>query len=94
MYIDSNGAYHGYVRTAAGAITTFDISGAGSGAGQGTAPASINTAGTIAGSYFDSSKIPHGFVRSASGVVTAFDVAGATLTAGRYQHSGNDHRLL
>ena len=35
-YIDSNGAYHGYVRDPSGTITTFDVSGAGTGSGQGT----------------------------------------------------------
>ena len=68
---------HGFVRSPSGAITTFDVPGAGTGSGQGTFPANINPAGTIVGNYVDASNVSHGFVRSPSGAITTFDVPGA-----------------
>src|SRR6266446_1512913 len=44
---------HGFVRSFDGTITTFDVQGAGTG-GCGTAPSSLNDAGTITGSFLDS----------------------------------------
>jgi len=52
-----NNAYHGYVRTRNGTVTTFDPTGA-----TGTSPASINPAGAITGNYSDANGT-HGFVR-------------------------------
>ena len=74
-YIDSNGAHHGYVRTAQGAITTVEVNGAGTGKNQGTFVASINAAGSIAGSYVDSSDVSRGFVRAHDGTITTFDIS-------------------
>jgi hypothetical protein len=51
---------------------SFDVPGS-----TGTYAASINSAGTIAGTYGDSTGI-HGFVRSAAGVFTTFDVPDST----------------
>lgn len=74
---------HGFVRSAAtGSITAFDAPNAGTGKNQGTFPASINTAGDVAGMYFDASNAYHGFVRSAAGAITEFDVLGAPTTIG------------
>ena len=44
---------------------TFDAPGAGTGAGQGTFPITINTAGAITGFYIDANNVSHGFVRPA-----------------------------
>jgi hypothetical protein len=58
-------------------ITTFDVSGAGTGAGQGTfATGGINLSGTIAGSYTDANNVSHSFLRSRDGKVTTFDPPG------------------
>jgi uncharacterized repeat protein (TIGR03803 family) len=54
-YSEERFLYHGFVRSASGAITSFDAPGAGTGTGQGTIPASINSDGVITGSYSDGS---------------------------------------
>ncbi len=63
-------------------IISFDIKGAGTGAGQGTIPESINPAGVIVGQYIDAANAYHGFVRSPGGEITTFDVPGAGTSAG------------
>ena len=60
-----------------GRIITFDVSGAGTGAGQGTVAQSINPGGMIAGYYIDNNNVAHGFLRSKGGDITTFDVSGA-----------------
>ncbi len=57
-------------------FTTFNVPGAGTGAGQGTITWGINTAGTITGYYVDAVGLDHGFGRAASGAMFTFDVAG------------------
>jgi len=52
-------ATHGFLRSAAGTITTFDVPGAPT-----TQPQAINTSGQIAGLYTDSSGVLHGFIRT------------------------------
>lgn len=65
VYSDTNGALHGFVRTAQGVITTFDAPGAGgTGFLQGTGGFGINTKGVIAGTYSDASNAFHGFLRT------------------------------
>lgn len=59
---------HGFVRSATGTYTSFDVTGDSGGIDV----ASINNSGTIAGFYYDSSSHSHGFVRSASGTITTF----------------------
>jgi hypothetical protein len=49
-YLDASNVNHGFVRDPDGAITTFDVPGAGTGPGQGTIPQTINPAGAIVGS--------------------------------------------
>jgi len=83
LYQDASTVYHGYVRAANGAITSFDVAGAGTGAYQGTYTSSINDAGAITGPYQDASNVYHGYVRAANGAITTFDVAGAG--TGAYQ---------
>ena len=57
----------GFVRTATGAITTFDVPGAANTAG-------INGRGEIVGTFADAGGTFHGFLRSATGIFTAIDV--------------------
>jgi len=61
-YVDADNVSHGFVRAPDGAITKFDVSGAGTGAGQGTIPLTNNPAGTITGTYIDNNNVLHGFV--------------------------------
>jgi hypothetical protein len=67
FYVDSNDVYHGFLRTRAGKITTFDAPGAGTvgspGGGQGTQPMTINPEGAITGHYTDANNAVHGFLR-------------------------------
>ena len=81
-YVDSHSVAHGFLRSWEGHYTTFDVSGAGTGAGQGTFPYSINPAVTITGQYIDSSNVIHGFIRNADGNITKFDAPGAGNGAG------------
>jgi hypothetical protein len=72
--IDASCRRHGFVRTAQGQITVFDVPGA---AQIGTSPAAINAAGVIAGTYQDASGVAHGFLRAPDGRVFSFDAPGA-----------------
>ncbi len=86
-FIDAGGLTHGFVRSSDGAITTFDAPGAGKPVGvpctppvicsNGTQPASINSAGTIAGQYVGTNGVFHGFLRTPDGSITTFDHPGA-----------------
>jgi hypothetical protein len=82
-YYDADNVGHGFVRAPDGDITTFDISGAGSGPNQGTSNYGINPAGTTMGPYIDSSGVNHGYVRSQHGDIITFDVAGAGTGSGQ-----------
>lgn len=63
-YVDSNNVNHGFLRSSAGELITFDALGAGRGSSeQGTFPDSINKAGAITGHYIDSKNVNHGFLR-------------------------------
>ena len=75
---------------AGGVITTFDVTGAGTGAFQGTLPVSINGKGTIAGSYRDNNSVRHAFFRTKAGVITTFDAPGAGTNSGQ----GTYHSLI
>jgi hypothetical protein len=63
-YVDANNAYHGWVQTSKGVLTTFDATGDGSGAGQGTIAIAIDNASTVVGYYVDSNNVLHGFSRT------------------------------
>jgi hypothetical protein len=76
-YLTTGALYHGFLRGADGAITTFEVTGGGTGSAQGTQPTSINPAGEITGYYTDANSTSHGFLRAADGTITTFDVAGA-----------------
>lgn len=61
-YTDTNYANHGFIRSARGKFTEFDVRGAGKGDDQGTVPEFINSAGAITGYYTDTDYVYHGFV--------------------------------
>lgn len=97
-YVDSNGLFHGFVRSRDGTITEFDP------AGSGTNPASINDKGAIVGSYVDGN-ISHSFIRAADGTITTFDPAGANgsgaasidgsgVIAGSFEENGVTHGFV
>jgi hypothetical protein len=76
QYTDASGITHAYIRSATGAITTFDaVAGA-----TFTAAYGINDAGMIVGDYTDAAGISHGYIRSASGLVSNFSVFGSGAT--------------
>jgi hypothetical protein len=64
QYFDASDVIHGFVRALDGAITTFDIPGAGTGPFQGTVPLCNDPAGAIIGNYIDTNDVSHGFLRS------------------------------
>jgi hypothetical protein len=74
---DSSDVSHGFLRDKNGAITTFDVPGAGTGAGEGTFSYAISPTGAITGFYFDGADVSHGFLRDENGVITTFDVPGS-----------------
>ena len=59
------------------AIVTFDVPGAGTGAGQGTIGYAITPNETITGQYTDSGTVAHGYVRAPDGTFITFDAPGA-----------------
>jgi hypothetical protein len=83
LWVDSNGVFHGFVRAAKGTITSYNVTGGGTGSGQGTTTSGINDLGVIMGPYIDSNGVEHGYVRSPFGEVTTFNVAGAGTGSGQ-----------
>jgi hypothetical protein len=82
-YIDASNIVHGLLLVADGTMTTFDVTGAGTGTYQGTYPGGIDPKNTISGYYIDGNNVYHGFQRRKDGAVTAFDVPGAGTAAGQ-----------
>jgi len=82
---DASGNFHGFVRSAAGKITTFDAPG---GVGS-TFPSSINVWGTVTGYSYDGNGTAHGFVRKADGTMTTFDDPDAGTGPGLGTYAGN-----
>ena len=82
-YFDASGATHGYVRAPNGTITEYNVTGAGTGSGQGTGGSAINDLGVITGLYIDSNGVLHGYVRAASGDIATFDVPEAGTGSGQ-----------
>lgn len=89
-YTDSNLVRHGYIRSAAGAITTFDVPGANttsaSGSLGGTYPIGIDPGGNyLVGIYADSNGLDHGFAYlqplTGSGTFTSITAPNAGTTA-------------
>jgi uncharacterized repeat protein (TIGR03803 family) len=75
FYQDANGQFHGFMRTASGAITApIDAPGAGAAGTSlfpGTVCASLNDSGEIAGIFADASGVFHGFVFNPSALPQA-----------------------
>src|ERR1700733_5623859 len=83
-YQDSQGDYHGFVRSPTGGISAFDPTGS-----TETEAAAINWRGDVAGSFRDSDNVFHGFVRGSDGTIAAFDPTGSAGTyAVAINHSG------
>ncbi len=99
-YIDASGVNHGFLRGPFGNITTFNVSAAGTGSGQGTVPEGIDLVGDITGQYIDSNNVNHGFVRNPFGAIITFDAPQAGTAAGTGDPSGDaqsvwgDHRTI
>ncbi len=95
-YTDTTGARHGYLRTAAGAITSFDATGAEtsscatSGVGSvacGTIAIGMDDAMNIVGTFFNSDGVACGFLRyGATGAFTT--VCASEAGTGAYQGTG------
>ena len=62
IYLDTNLAYHGFVRYSDGQFANFDAPSAGTSTLQGTGIFSIGATGEIAGTYVDASFVAHGYV--------------------------------
>jgi hypothetical protein len=52
-YADASNVNHGFISSPGGSITSFDVPGAGTGAGQGSVATSISASNTVAGQYVD-----------------------------------------
>jgi len=87
-YVDSGMALHGYLRTAKGDVSTFDVPGAGTGKGQGTNAGNIGPNGTIFGVYTDAGNVSHGFMRAPQGKISTFDVPAAGSGPGQGTFTG------
>ena len=87
-YTDANGAGHGFLRETDGTFATFDVPGAGTGAGEGTYSYAISQRGDITGYYIDSADVSHGFLRDKNGVITTFDVPGSGTGPGQGTYGG------
>ena len=79
-YRGAGNVWRGFIRTAAGAITSYDEPNAGTGKGQGTFGGAANPAGDVTGWYIDSDGVEHGFERTATGTFTSFDAKHAGQT--------------
>jgi hypothetical protein len=84
FYGDANSVYHGFVRSADGRITTFDVPTSCTTtpnpppdcAGEGTFPSNVNVLGRVVGSFYGENGNPHGFWRDADGSITKFNFPG------------------
>ena len=88
FYVDSSSVAHGYLRAPDGGFTTFDVSGAGTGPGQGTFNENIGVTATTTGWYIDSGGALHAFLRTPKGAITKFDALGAGTGAGQGTSAG------
>ncbi len=68
-YIDVSGSLHGFLRSATGKFTSFDVPGA---AGFSN-PIAINLEGAVVGYYLDPSSQFHAFLRKPDGTFVSFD---------------------
>jgi hypothetical protein len=82
----TNSYSHGFVRSAAGVISTFDAVPLPTSYGStnpGTYVVSINASGAVAGFYIDAIGAEHGFLREASGTITLINPPNAGTGAGQ-----------
>ena len=80
IYDDSSNIGHAFIRSATGTFTQFDAAtnhGIQTKDNPGTYITSINSAGSVAGTYIDSQSVLHGFVRSSAGAITLFSAPNA-----------------
>jgi hypothetical protein len=84
-FIDPSGNSHGFIRSAAGVITTIDPPGNGN---LGANISGIDESGDTVGAYFDSQNFEHSFLRSASGTITTFDPPNSSSGAQSINDSG------
>jgi len=84
-YYDAGGFFHGFIRNAAGVITTVDVPVNGS---RGTVIYGIDGAGDTTGYYVDSLNEEHSFLRSAGGTITTFDPPNSSSGAQSINDSG------
>ncbi len=73
-----------------GAITSFDVPGAGTASGQGTFAANNNNLGVVFGYYIDSANVSHGFLRSVAGTFKILDAPGAGTRRGDGTQGGDN----
>ena len=71
-YFDATGTQHGYVRSATGKFTSFDVPGS---AGLSN-PVAINLEGSVVGYYIDANSQFHAFLRKSNGSFVSFDGPG------------------
>jgi hypothetical protein len=71
--------FRGFVRSAKGALTEFDVPGAGNGNGQGTFCEGIAPGGGVTGVYIDGNSSVHAFVRMTKRIMATFDAPGEVL---------------
>jgi predicted membrane protein len=74
VYGSSDAEIHGFVRSAAGAMTDYDVPAAGTGAYEGTISFAVNGAGEVGGAYLDENNVFHGFTATLAGVATTVDL--------------------
>jgi len=79
--------FHGFLRTAAGAITILDAPGAGTTGFTGTQVNDIGSSGAIVGSVSGTATGTHSFILSSAGTYTVFDPTG---TSASQAHGIND----
>jgi hypothetical protein len=94
-YTDSNGASHGWIRSASGSFSPISHPLAGSGNQQGTLPFGINDSGTVVGGYIGANNTFHGFIDK-HGTFTTVDApqAGTGPGQGTYLSAENDPGVI
>jgi hypothetical protein len=84
-FIDPSNIIHGFIRNAAGVITTVDAPAIGE---TGTEIFAIDASGDTAGFYFDSQNIQHSLVRASNGALFVFDPPNSSSGAQSINDSG------
>lgn len=100
-YGDANFIYHGFVRSASGRITSFDVPTACTDTSTppadcsyvGTFPGGVNVLGTVVGTYFGEDGNPHGFWRDANGAIRKFDFPGQGISPNPLQSTTGGRSL-